>query len=65
VDEGGIRLSDGFGDGLNSAKVGTQGADQIFRLRPRGMDQQAPFPMTLIHFRIPFQSQEVLGGILA
>jgi hypothetical protein len=61
----GIRLSDGFGDGLNLAKVGTQGANQMFILRPREMDQQAPFPMALIHFRILFQSQEALGGILA
>ena len=60
-----IRLSDGFGDGLNPAKVRTQGVDHMFRLRPREIDQQAPFPMTLLHFRISFQSQEALGGILA
>jgi hypothetical protein len=61
----GIRFNDGFDDGLNPAKVGIQGVDQMFKLRPREIDQQAPFPMTLLHFKIAFQSQEALGGILA
>ena len=61
----GIRLSDGFGEGLKPAKVGTHRVDQMFRLRPREMDQQTPFPMTLLHFIIPFQGQKALGGILA